>query len=242
MIVHASDVDVVLSGIERGDQTLYESGMWDVGIAEADLLRLERNAGSAGVVVEKLLDEFVLVIRETRRQDVLDQFFASIAPRYAVVTQRDRNRDCVEALTFGLRQFAALSDGEQLVDFGCGDGVVVETSAGLRNRVVGIERLSEMSVIARRAGLHVVQTQRDLPDPIGGCISSYVLHLGPQLDELLDIWKRLAPGRGLAANFHKGVGFTRVRSALVAHGGVATVRDLRSDRFDHGKLVVFVRK
>jgi SAM-dependent methyltransferase len=109
-----------------------------------------------------------------------------------------------------------MTGASRIVDLGCGTGLALRAPAAAKCELLGLDASPHMLAIARGAGMDTASLEdiASVPGGFDGLISCYALHLhGPRL-ALIDAVHLLADTSRIAANFHKGVGYSEVSSSL----------------------------
>lgn len=165
----------------------------------------------------RYLDQFRIVFDPTRPvSDLAPEraLFDRIASEYNSDVDSENNINTAEAL---LKMIAA----SDVIDLGCGTGLALQAPSAVNCELVGIDTSDHMLDLARVAGMRVCHLNAVDSLPAGsfdGLISCYALHLhGPRL-ALVETIALLSERGRVAANFHKGIGYSEVSTSLASHG------------------------
>ena len=200
--------------------------------------------------IHRYLDCFYLITSiddSEHRQTLLDSFFDFIADNYESLIDVNRNMENISNLFSILNAHIDFRPDTTILDYGCGTGLAfkVLNSSDYSLNLLGFDRCSKMLSIARMRGMTAIGS-RELAimnnGTIDGVISSYTLHLKPQLSGIKLLWSRLKIGGKLVANHHKNVGIQFMTQYILGLGGA--VQDLKTAKYNqwHGSYLVYVKK
>ena len=131
----------------------------------------------------------------------------------------------VDELELGiLRRYAT---GREVVEAGCGTGLLLREVAGFARSAVGVDLSRGMLAAARARGLHVVQgSLTDLPLPGASADLIYSMkvlpHVAPIREALRELARVLRPGGHLVAEFYNPWSLRSLAKRVAGPGRVAT--------------------
>jgi ubiquinone/menaquinone biosynthesis C-methylase UbiE len=211
----------------------------------AEPTRFPRIIVAGGVVYTRLVDRFYLP--EDPGPELSSALFNIIAVDYDRLTKFELNRATAQRLLEELRLGGA--GVRRILDFGCGTGVAVLTTAvcqGCGMDIVGTDASPAMLEIASERGEQTMALAewRGLPDAaFDGAIAAFVLHYGIPVHDLIHIARQLRPGARFAANFFKPrpEATEALCVALAAQGLTLETREGLTSTNGENVLLVFIK-
>jgi SAM-dependent methyltransferase len=138
------------------------------------------------------------------RATLVRSLFSFIEKSYESYVDHARNVGCYEML-FDLASSRAANAPRDILDFGCGTGLIMSTRVPrVVGRLVGYDFSEPMRRNAESRGMSVIESlDKEVGEQFDVILASFVLHLGIDSTTLVKLINLLRRGGVFVANFHK---------------------------------------
>ncbi|WP_165835723.1 class I SAM-dependent methyltransferase [Stenotrophomonas sp. SPM] len=166
----------------------------------------------------------------------VSELFGSLSAEYGSVIDTQRNVDCYNFLINTCIQYYGFPV-LNLLDVGCGDGLILRASAARSIRIVGYDLSAEIARVAQSRGLEVLSDAEFFSgaedfDAVVGCYSMH--YFVEPYSTIGFVSKHLKHAGVWAMNFHKNIMFDRFMGCLEG----AEMRRIADFETNFGRVLV----
>lgn len=184
--------------------------IYEVNITCDDISAFENNLRKKSFV--KYFEDMWVFLEKNSflPEKLISHIFSFFSEKYDAIIDRNKNISCYEFL-FDLGFFEKRNSSCRILDFGCGTGLITQTSFFNKFKdVYGFDISEKMRFLSKKKGLVVYESisfYEDQKNSFDLILANYVFHFNLSADIILKLCTLLTGGGVMLGNFHKNINF-----------------------------------
>lgn len=244
LVIPKLDYALASWGIRKKFQQIGQSPNFTIWTRTSPDLTTQEKLNLDSKKVNRIFESCYVVqtTEDEHRNELVRLLFDELSgDKYRSTITTSLNIDCYEALLLGAQEFCARPI-EKILDFGCGPGTIVSSTAYKKfEDLVGFDFIEKNRETAEQVGLITLNEKELETTPPGRfdlIVCCYVLHYESLSTATIQtLIERLSAGGIWAANFHKSKGLLWFRNSLPPNSNLEII----SENSKFGELM-FIKK